>query len=123
MFQLICFIAVYHYHRKYGARYIPRYWITFNREIIWDFPGKYYDGWWIVSDNITKLIEEYIDTSKNELLLKKFKSDESNITDILKAVDRRIGKKSLLKLTEAIKTPAAIRIINYRLGITDATKE
>jgi hypothetical protein len=114
--------TVYHYRGKHGPRHVPRYWITFNKEIIWEFPGEYYDGWWGVFHNISKLIEEYIDTPRNELLCKQFKNDESHITDILKAVDRRIGKKSLLKLKEKIDTPAARKIINYRLGATEMSK-
>lgn len=104
---------------------IPRYWITVGDEIVFDHPGK--DGFKVVGQDcehaktnwrpghhfpydtvplISQLIRDYIDTPVSELMDKKFKCDHFGITDLLKAGDRRIGKRRWDKLpeTDTIRT-------------------
>lgn len=70
-----------------------------------------------VNSKISNLIRGYLDTPKNELLTKHFVNDFWNLTDIFLSVDRRIGKRQLIKLKEHIKTPIAQEILNIRLGL------
>lgn len=96
-----------------GSTNIPRYWITLDKEIIFDYPkqfvteeGKiknlsgaesYYPYTTDISD-ISDLIREYIDTSKSELLTKIFDNDCWGIINILRAADRRIGERRIKEL-------------------------
>ena len=94
---------------------IPRYWITINKETIWDFPVMFLNEeslvhpWWKVtedspntidntyfcSDNytwISDVIRGYIDTPKSELLTVEFEKDKFGLVNILRKYDRRISK-------------------------------
>jgi len=101
--------------KKRGREMIPRYWITISKQVVWDFPGMFMnhpavanvhyadkaDGspftvhdtyFW--SDNYTWIadtLREYINTPK-ALLLTKFENDKYGLVDVLRSVDRRIGK-------------------------------
>jgi len=134
-FQIHC--IVYPMKSRWGTTDLPRYWITLDSEIIWDFPkdfvlpGKrgsvgglknlsqnkkrrfypYHPG---VSE-ISQLLREYIDTPKEELYAKHFANDEWGLANILKAADRRIGQRRLKLLQHKTKNIAAQRIIALRL--------
>ena len=94
-----------------GAPYVPRYWVTLGKDIVWDFPAMFLNyeaiprlniepytiketyGW---DDNYTwiaETIRAYIDTPKEQLLTVKFDRDKYGFVDVLRAVDRRIGKE------------------------------
>jgi hypothetical protein len=106
-----------------GSTDIPRYWITFHNETVWAYPNDFmtedlkqiypYGGHISV---ISDVIREYIDTPRGMLLDKVFEKDKWGITDILKAVDRRIGKRRLHRLGETLKNSVAKKIIAERLG-------
>ncbi|GHU84537.1 hypothetical protein FACS189473_2120 [Spirochaetia bacterium] len=130
-FQLHC--VAYRMDSLQGSTDLPRYWITFQGETVWDYPKDFMDeviddGEYVFSlkriypylchiSDISDLIREYIDTPKAILFDKVFENDKWGLTDILKSVDRRIGKAKLLRLTETRKENAAInKIIDARLG-------
>jgi len=52
--------------------------------------------------DISNLIREYIDTPKAALLAKTLENDHWGLTDILKASDKRIGRRRLLELKDRI---------------------
>lgn len=79
---------------------IPRYWITLNEEIIFDIPKdlkkekiKLYEH----IPNISQLLRDYINSPIENLVSKEF-NDDYGIINILKAADRRIGKRQWNKL-------------------------
>lgn len=106
---------------------IPRYWITVgdNKEIVWDFPNNFLndkslvekDNWYIQRDTtiketyfwyvnytwIAELIREYLDTPKDQLLIKEFENDHFGLANVLRKYDRRISKskRDNIKLTNA----------------------
>lgn len=94
-------VSVYPMRSQRGSTDIPRYWITLDKNIIWDYPKdflnskhKYYPYVTDVPD-ISDLIREYIDTPVAETLQKKFEKDEWRLTEIFKAADRRIGRRRI----------------------------
>jgi hypothetical protein len=95
---------------------IPRYWITLGKEIIFDVPRdlEFKDKFRLHEHipAISDLIREYINSPIEGLVEKKF-DDIFGITDILKAADRRIGKRQLARLPQR---PAVKKIIESRLG-------
>lgn len=104
-FQIHC--AAYPMRSQRGSTDIPRYWITIDKEIIWDYPKNFIKDKNKVNENfpyetdvsdISILVKEYIDSSKDGLLEKKFENDKWGLTDILKVSDRRIGKRQLKEL-------------------------
>ena len=112
---------------------MPRYFITLAGEIIFDYPKdfalksggvkslaqgaltKIYPYGNDISD-IGELIREYIDTPKEELFAKHFDADEWGLANILKAADKRIGKKRLQILAKNKKNQAMQKVIAARLG-------
>lgn len=66
-----------------------------------------------VSD-ISDLIREYIDTPVSELMTRWFDNDRWGLTDILRAADRRIGKRRLEQLKETASTDAT-RVVTARI--------
>jgi hypothetical protein len=62
---------------------------------------------------ISNLIRDYINCPK-EALLEPFENDRWGLTDILRAADRRIGKRRLLEMNP--ENPWAKKIISFRLN-------
>jgi hypothetical protein len=130
-FQIHC--VAYPMRRQWGSSKLPRYWITLGNEIIWDYPKDF-----IIKCNnekrltnnhgktfalpysnevsaISQIIREYIDTPKNELFDKVFEKDKWNITEIIRAADRRIGIRRLDELKNKTENPAVLKIIEQRI--------
>ncbi len=126
-FQIHC--AVYPMRSQRGSTDLPRYWITLDKEILWDYPkdfvsesgtivnnsGETFDYPYIseVSD-ISNLLREYIDIPKVDLFDKTFNSDNWGLTPILISADRRIGKEKLYKWSQIIQNPKVDRILKIR---------
>ena len=113
---------------------MPRYFITLAGEIIFDYPKDFalkdgrikslaqggaplakiypYDSG---ISGIGELIREYIDTPKDELFKKHFDADEWGLANILKAADKRIGKRRLQILAKNKKNQAMQKVIAARL--------
>ena len=135
-FQIHC--AAYPMRSQYGSTDLPRYWITLDKEIIFDYPKDFVkaDGTIVnhvgekfnypytteVSD-ISNLLREYIETSKEELFDKHFESDKWGLTNILKATDRRIGARRLNELKRKTESVSTNKIIERRLNLSDKTMQ
>ena len=65
---------------------------------------------------ISNIIQEYIETPKEELFGYHFKKDYFGLIDILKAADRRIGKGKLLALRKKTQSESARKVIEARFG-------
>mgnify|MGYP000855690618 CR=1 FL=1 len=129
-FKLHC--TVYRMQSRRGSTDLPRYFITLAGEIIFDYPKdfvlksggvkslaqgaltKIYPYGNDIS-NIGELIREYIDTPKEELFAKHFDADEWGLVNILKAADKRIGKRRLQILAKNRKNQAMQKVIAARL--------
>lgn len=125
-FQIHC--RVYRMNSQRGSTDLPRYWISLGKETVWDYPKdfvekpspdrtpiEYYPYDSDVS-GISNLIREYIDTPREELLNKEFSTDHWGLINILRAADRRFGKKQLSALKKKIKNKAAVKVLQARIG-------
>ena len=130
-FKLHC--TVYRMQSRHGSTDLPRYFITLAGEIIFDYPKdfvlksggvkslaggaltKIYPYGNDISD-IGELIREYIDTPKDELFKKHFDADEWGLANILKAADKRIGKRRLQILAKNKKNQAMQKVVQARLN-------
>ncbi len=117
--QIHC--SVYRMQSQLGSTDLPRYWMTLGKEIIFDYPKDFVEQ---MGDNypydnqirdISQLFRTYIDTPVEELFDKVFQEDEWGLTDLLKAADRRIGKRRLGLLLEKSANPAVAKIVQARL--------
>lgn len=86
----------------------PRYFLMLNSEIIWDWPRNYTEGlsheeMYLVyrssASSLSDLIAEYLNADWETAIALK---DEWGIADILRAVDRRIGRRQWDGLLENI---------------------
>ena len=129
-FKLHC--TVYRMQSRCGSTDLPRYFITLAGEIIFDYPkdfvlksggvkslaggalAKIYPYGNDISD-IGELIREYIDTPKDELFAKHFDEGGWGLANILKAADKRIGKRRLQILAKNKKNQAMQKVIAARL--------
>jgi len=128
-----------------GKNNAARWWITLDKEIIWDFPKDFLSelepvfpvpapftdpSEWSKSrltvgdcypysvPHISGLIRTYIDTPKDILLERKFKiKDDYGLANILKAADRRIGREKLKIFRDRKNSEAVQKIIDKRLAI------
>ena len=119
---------------------MPRYFITLAGEIIFDYPkdfalkdgrikslaqggtlAKFYPYDSGIS-GIGEFIREYIDTPKDELFKKHFDADEWGLANILKAADKRIGKRRLQILAKNKKNQAMQKVVQARLNSTADSK-
>lgn len=108
-----------------GSTSLPRYWITLDKEIIWDYPKDFVTEGGIIKNyggevsryypyltdvyDISNLIREYIDTPKEQLLNKQFIHDKWGLINILRAADRRVGARRLDILRRKTHNVAAVR--------------
>ena len=120
--------AVYRMASQRGSSDLPRYFITLNKEIIFDYPKDFldkkiesYSGKYQTSEVyphitemgvISNLLRDYIDTPLEEVLKKDFQ-DNFGVTNILKASDRRLGKEKLT-LWSKDKSEAVLKIMRAR---------
>lgn len=127
-------LSKYRMNSQYGSVDLPRYWITLDNEIIFDYPKNFTDnnvcGNFVRNLNgdksyypyqteisgISALIREYIDTPKEKIFSKHFDNDFWGLTNILKAADRRFGKRRLMLLRKRTNNKMAQKIIQYRLN-------
>jgi len=134
--QIHC--VVYPMRSQRGSTDLPRYWITLAGETIWDFPKDFVIPEWNGSSpklkslgdglprryypynpgisDISAFLREYIDTPPGELYGKHFPSDAWGLANILKAADRRIGKRRLPLLRRKTGNAAARKVIDARLA-------
>lgn len=126
-------LSKYRMNSRYGSAGLPRYWITFCGEIIFDYPKQFIDrnaeGNCIRNlrgetaqypyetdiSAISALIRAYIDTPKEEIFTKHFEEDCWGLSNILKAADKRIGRRRLEILRKRVKNKAAQQMIAFRL--------
>lgn len=117
-FQIHCALYEMKSLGHYGSR-LSRYFITVDKEIVFDYPKdmeldkKYIYLWNSNVDKISNLIEEYIQRPKEELF-EDFPNDKWGIVDILRACDRRVGKKRLQILAERTRNENVRFIIEKR---------
>lgn len=117
-FQIHCALYEMKSLGHHGDR-LPRYFITIGKEIVFDYPKdmgmykKYRYLWDCNIDEISDLIEEYIQRP-NDKLFDEFPNDEWGVIDILRACDRRIGKKRLQELAKQTENEKIKFIINKR---------
>lgn len=87
---------------------VSRHWITMDKSIVWDFPGPFLgedrarggpvpdadrhhaNGGSVVG----VLLRDYLDRSR-EALFEPFADDAWELTDVLRAADRRLGREAL----------------------------
>lgn len=122
--QIHC--VVYPMDSVYGRTGLPRYWITVGDEVVWDYPRQLRDHWIPGSKplryypyqpeigEISDLIEEYLDTPREELLDKRFENDHWGLLNILRAADRRFGALRLPTLRRKIGNAAARKVLDRR---------
>lgn len=128
-FKLHC--TVYRMQSRRSSTDLPRYFITLAGEIIFDYPkdfvlksggvkslaggalAKIYPYGNDIGD-IGELIREYIDTPKEELFAKHFDEGGWGLANILKAADKRIGKRRLQILAKNKKNQAMQKVIAAR---------
>lgn len=126
--QIHC--AAYPMDSQYGSTNLPRYWITLNKEIIFDYPRQFITEKGSVKNlsgfeahypyttdisAISSLIRDYIDTPKTEILTRVFTQDYWGLINILRAADRRIGSRRLMTLKKKTHNIAAHKVIEARL--------
>ena len=131
--ELRIHLSKYSMDSRYGSACLPRYWITFRGEIIFDYPKQFvvkgaqgncirnlngeicYYPYQTDIPRISDLLREYIDTPKEAVFTKHFENDCWGIINILKAADRRFGRRRLELLRKRTGNQAAQKIIAYRL--------
>jgi hypothetical protein len=102
---------------------IGRYWFVLDGETIWEVPRRVAPDLAAgienpVASRVTAILREYLDTPRDDLPGKKFEGDEWGLADLLRAADRRIGKRRLEQLTRADLPQAARKVVEKRLNIT-----
>jgi len=108
-------------YRREGASDIGRYWITLDKDIIWQAPGDYYkvldkDALDHTATEVTIVLREYLDCPREELLTREFAADQFGLVDVMRAADRRIGLKKLSHLLERHETDPARKVLEARMA-------
>ncbi|MDD3051552.1 MAG: hypothetical protein PHR06_10445 [Candidatus Cloacimonetes bacterium] len=138
-FQIHC--MAYRMRSQHGTTDLPRYWITLDKEVIFDYPKDFLDmsmlpnsqNVWQCDDftvkerypyvteisDISDVLRIYIDTPIGELFDRTFEGDRWGLCDILKSADKRIGKRRLSELSERSKSEAVRKVIEKRLVTTN----
>jgi hypothetical protein len=94
--------------RSHDHNKLSRHWFLLDGRIIWDFPGPFLDedckrggpapgasrSFPNGRDVISHLLRDYLDRDRDRLF-EPFEGDDWELTDILRAADRRLGKAAL----------------------------
>jgi hypothetical protein len=125
--QIHC--SVVRMESRRGRTDLPRYWITLDGEILWDYPGHFVvpggtgrtDGSFVKGypystdiAAISQLIREYIDTPSEDLLTRRFESDHWGLVNIFRAADRRIGRRQWPSVKRKTHNQAALKVLAVR---------
>lgn len=100
-----------------GSTNLPRYWVTLDKETIWDYPKDFKtaveSGYPYQTDisTFSELIRQYIDTQLDQLLINSLEQDTWGLTDVLRAADRRLGRERLREWGETLSPDAPARKI------------
>lgn len=125
-FQIHC--SVYRMQSQRRSTGLPRYWLTVDGEIVFDYPKQFLDQEIEQSQllntypyitnisDISDVIREYIDTPKSELPDKVFENDKWGITEYIKLADRRIGIDRLINYSKTIKNENILKVLEARLS-------
>lgn len=119
-----------------GSTDLPRYWISLDKEIIFDYPKQFlnqkvsencknesgfeYQAFEQIYPYITDIgsisgsIRTYIDAPLGTILSTVFKNDNWGLTDILKPADRRIGKQKLAEYFKETDNESVKKILRAR---------
>lgn len=122
-----------------GRTDLPRYWITLGGDVIWDYPGQFAlpgggtrraDGQFVRGypystdiSEISNLIRNYIDTPPEELLTRHFETDHWGLVNVLRAADRRIGRRHWPVMKKKTRNLAARKVLAARLLQRDGASE
>ena len=103
-----------HYDKN---RVLPRYFITINNEIIFDYPKNFPNSTtYFISGNkmskISNIIENYINTPKEKIMT--IPPDEFGLTNILRVCDKRVGYRRLKKIYDNTNNETIKKIITLR---------
>lgn len=86
-------------HRRSGGSPVGRYWVTLRGKTLWAVPGG--PSAELTADPraelVTAILREYVDLPREALLHHEFAEDVFGLADLLRAADRRLGKRSLEK--------------------------
>jgi hypothetical protein len=118
----IHFVA-YPMRSQCGSSLIPRCFVTIGKRIIWDYPrdfaadcsSPYSPG--VKAHSITSILHQWLDTPGSRLLEAEYPEDEWGLTDILLAIDRRMGRRRLMLLAQRTRNVEVLAIIATRLGL------
>jgi hypothetical protein len=123
--QIHCIMQPLKGKNAIGSTHFPRYWITLNKEVIFDYPRQFMDlpdhkpRWWENQNKefttvaksypyeehgvseISNLLREYINRPKDKLF-EPFATDRWGLADILRAADRRVGKRKRQEMLRTI---------------------
>lgn len=126
-FQIHC--EVYRMKSNYGSTDLPRYWISLDGKILWDYPKQFAEsGQWIhtADSKNTKIVYPYETYKVSDIMQMYLESAISNVDEIkddfglvqiLKAADRRIGKRTMNKMLDMDSSDAVKDILKMRLDI------
>lgn len=122
-FQIHCALYEMNSNDGYHGNKLPRYFITIGKEIVFDYP-KDFDTtyrygfnsypWDTDIQDISNLIEQYIQRPESELM-NPLEEDRWGLTDILRACDRRIGKRRLSEIAKDTENEVVKKIIMKRI--------
>lgn len=106
-------------HRGHGGPDIGRYWITLDGDTIWEVPRDAHKliesgASEPVATEVTAVLREYLDCPKEDFFSRRFERDRWGLTDILRAADRRIGKRRFAELVERGIPPAGFLVLQAR---------
>ena len=111
---------------------MPRYYLTLDSEVIWDYPKHFkkierlHGSWWTCGQRISALVKDYVNTPVKELLVKEFDDNRCQsrfindiplgLVELFLACDRRLGKERLLAWAKQIEIPTVHDILKRRFN-------
>lgn len=105
-------------HRREIGEPIGRYWITLDKRTIWEVPSRVHELLKTtvsepVASEITGVLRAYLDLSP-ETLVPWHDEDPWHLGQVLRAADRRVGKRRFVKYAHLFTAPAAQEILAAR---------
>lgn len=108
-----------------GSAGLPRYWVEIRGRTIWSYPADCAAPQYPHQTDvgaISQLVRDYINTPACVAHVRQYPQDLWGLADILRAMDRRIGRKRLAELLSSTPSAPAREVLRERLSSSPARK-
>jgi hypothetical protein len=110
---------VYRMKSQRGSSDLPRLYFKSGKEIVWDYPRDFETEYYPYTPEATRInniVGDYLQAAPSTIQTYSHPEDKYGLVDLLKVIDRRVGKRRLTKMKTEVKRWNALQLLKNRLS-------